>query len=460
VQDVETTLTPFSQRASASSGVKQGSLKEKGIVVRFLICSTYTAQQEAAAQAAAMRSTQALQQRGALAHLREAFLGPTPVEVWHYQQIKLSGDEARRWAKGRLGEEIFFHRLGHVLHDRYLLLLDYPSPQKYGDIDGVLIGPHGVTIYEVKAWTGTYRASDTEWLYWSEREGQWVPARGSNPIQQARRHAESLRLLLRQANLSSVPVYPAVAFASKQMNLEATSSVPIFFLTEQNLTLQELLGRQGQVGDLTPEIQKRVETTIMAPIQAAPLLPPPLLYKTPDQLVEEGQTFYQAGQFEVALARYQQALSMDPSLAVAHNNISAALISLQHHPEALQAAERAIHLNPRLAAAYSNKALALVKLRRTQEALAVCDSAIRLNPALKSAYNVKGLALLELGYTQAALAEFDYTLTLDAFMAVAHQNRGVALERLGRRTEAQQAYQRARQLGYVAASPKTRQQQK
>ncbi len=428
--------------------------------VRFLICSTYTAQQEAAAQAAVMRSTQALQHRGALAQLREAFFGPTPAEAWHYQHIKRSEDEARRWAKGRLGEEILFHRLGHTLDDRYLLLLNYPSPHQDGDIDGVLIGPHGVTVYEVKAMTGTYRASDTEWLYWAEREGQWVPARGSNPIQQARRHAESLRQLLRQASLGSVLVYPLVVLANDQMRLESTVSMPIFFLSRRNQSREEMLGRQGQSGALAPEVQQRVENSLMAPVQAAPLPPPPPLYKTATQLVEESQALYQAGQFEVGLVRAQQALQLDPHLAVAHNNMSAALTALQRYPEALQAAEYAISLTPTLAAAHSNKALALVKLRRYLDAVAACDQAIWLNPALKGAYNVKGLALLEMGYPGVALKEFDYALTLDARMAAAHQNRGVALERLGRQAEAQQAYQRARQLGYVGTGSQQRKQQK
>ncbi len=428
--------------------------------MRFLICSTYTTQQEATAQAAAMRSAQALNQRGVLSHLRETFLGPTPAEAWHYQHLKRAEDEARRWAKGRLGEEILFHRLGHTLDDRYLLLLNYPSPRQDGDIDGVLIGPHGVTIYEVKALTGTYRASATEWLYWAEREGQWVPARGNNPMPQARRHAESLRQMLRQVSLGSVPVYPVVALASDQMHLEGIASVPLFCLFKRNQSREEILGRQGQNGDLAPGVQQRVEMTLMAPVQAAPLPPPPTLYKTATQLVEESQALYQAGQFEVALARAQQALQLDPHLAVAHNNSSAALIGLQRYPEALHAAERALSLSPTLAAAHNNKALALVKLRRFLDAVAACDQTIRLNPALKGAYNVKGLALLEMGYPGVALAEFDYALALDPHMAAPHQNRGVALERLGRQAEAQQAYQRARQLGYVGTGAQPRKQQK
>jgi tetratricopeptide (TPR) repeat protein len=289
---------------------------------------------------------------------------------------------------------------------------------------------------------------------------QWVPARGSNPIQQARRHAESLRQLLRQASLGSVLVYPLVVLANDQMRLESTVSMPIFFLSRRNQSREEMLGRQGQSGALAPEVQQRVENSLMAPVQAAPLPPPPPLYKTATQLVEESQALYQAGQFEVGLVRAQQALQLDPHLAVAHNNMSAALTALQRYPEALQAAEYAISLTPTLAAAHSNKALALVKLRRYLDAVAACDQAIWLNPALKGAYNVKGLALLEMGYPGVALKEFDYALTLDARMAAAHQNRGVALARLGRQAEAQQAYQQARQLGYVGTGSQQRKQQK
>ncbi len=48
-----------------------------------------------------------------------------------------------------------------------------------------------------------------------------------------------------------------------------------------------------------------------------------------------------------------------------------------------------------------------------------------------------------------ALAAYDQAIRLDSNYAFAWNNRGDALQQLGRTREAQQAYERARQLGFM-----------
>jgi tetratricopeptide (TPR) repeat protein len=421
--------------------------------MRFLVCSTYTTQKEAAAQQIAMHSATALNQRDALSRLREAFFGPTPTEQLHYQQMAAYEAEAGRWAKGRIGEELLFHTLGRVLDDRYLLLLDYPSPQKRGDIDGLLIGPQGITVYEVKAWTGTYWASQRGWLYLSRgrRKVGWVPARDGNPTQQVLHHADDLRRQLNQAGLAPVPVTPIIAIASDRMGVQADADhpVPLLTLWRPGASIVELLGRQEETSALTPALLQRLEALFLDPVRSLPLMPPPPLLKKPAQLLEEGETLYKAGHHEAALALYYQVLRMDPESARAHIDVGAALSSLKRYPEALAALDYALRLNPRFAQAHSNRGLVLLRLGRHHEAIAACDQALRLDPRLATAYNNRGLALLELQYVQDALAAFEAALMLQPTLAVAWANKGSALKRLGRSDESEQAYRRARTLGYT-----------
>lgn len=422
--------------------------------MQYLVCSAYAAYQEAAAQAVAQRSAQALAQRGLFSHLRETWLGPTPEERWHYQQVAVYGAEAQRWGRGRLGEEVLFHTLGQALDDRHLLLLGYPSPQQHGNLDGVLVGPHGVTIYEVKAWTGTFLASDTEWRYWSRRAGVWEPARGGNPTRQVLGHVRAMRALLRQAGLGTVPVRAVIAIAADRMEVQvgASLSVPLLFLMRPGIPVQEVLGLQGAARELTPEVVQLVESALRAPLREVPPPPLPVLRKTTTQWNQEGLALYKAGQYAAALACYQQGLHLAPQDAVLHNNCGAALYGLQRYPEALAACTYALQLTPRLATAWNIQGNVLIALTRYQEALAAFEQALQCNPHLAEAYNGHGVALLKLGALEAALADLEYALGLDPRLAVAYHNKATVLTQLGRHGEAVQAEHQAQALGYAGVS--------
>jgi Flp pilus assembly protein TadD len=51
-------------------------------------------------------------------------------------------------------------------------------------------------------------------------------------------------------------------------------------------------------------------------------------------------------------------------------------------------------------------------------------------------------------FPQEALTAFNHAIQLNPHLAIAHHNKGLALEHLGHPKAAQQAYERAKQLGY------------
>jgi hypothetical protein len=65
------------------------------------------------------------------------------------------------WAqRGTDGEIAVVRIFGEKLDDSYTYICNYSNPNfRGGDIDGVLIGPKGVFVIEVKNWRGSFRVS-------------------------------------------------------------------------------------------------------------------------------------------------------------------------------------------------------------------------------------------------------------------------------------------------------------
>jgi hypothetical protein len=231
--------------------------------MRYLLCSDYLRRREFAARQAAAQAAQRLQP-GFWNSLRAFFTGTTREQL--HAQVYWYQAEAQRWARGREGEDLLFHTLGSRLDDRYLLLRGYPSPARRGDIDAILIGPHGLTVYEVKAWMGTYWASDDQdWMKWHKPSQCWQPAGLGSPIRQVLEQVESLRGLLYQAGVTPVPLYPMVVLTSKyiRVDFERPLSVPLAFIAKSPITLERLLGQRGAPEALQESISQQVEALLL-----------------------------------------------------------------------------------------------------------------------------------------------------------------------------------------------------
>jgi len=152
--------------------------------------------------------------------------------------------DALRYARGREGEALLARVLGRQLDDRYTLLRNYtPLFGRRGDLDAVLLGPHGITSFEVKAWTGHYRVSGDAWFYRASPSAGWRPTE-KNPTLQALENARRLRAVLARAGLGNVPVRPVVAVASARMTVELAPplAVYLFFATRPQPHLAADLG--------------------------------------------------------------------------------------------------------------------------------------------------------------------------------------------------------------------------
>jgi hypothetical protein len=90
-------------------------------------------------------------------------------------------DQYTSHKRGERGEEEVVRELANLLDRRWKLYRNLTLPDSDADLDAVLIGPTGVLLLEIKAFTGSFRVRGTEWSY---RQGaQWRPM-DKNPTKQ------------------------------------------------------------------------------------------------------------------------------------------------------------------------------------------------------------------------------------------------------------------------------------
>ena len=166
----------------------------------------------------------------------------------------------------------------------------------------------------------------------------------------------------------------------------------------------------------------------------------------PRDWMAKGQIEIEIGQFEEALASYEQALELDAGDATAWHNQGAALASLGRYEEALVSFEKAVELDAKIPTAWYNQGSALANLGRLEEALASYEKALELDTKIPAAWYSQGAALANLGRLEGALASYEKVVELNAEDAAAWLYRGVVLSSLGRHEEALASYEKALEL--------------
>jgi tetratricopeptide (TPR) repeat protein len=134
----------------------------------------------------------------------------------------------------------------------------------------------------------------------------------------------------------------------------------------------------------------------------------------------------QAEDREGAIADYDQAIRLNPQLAVAYYNRGITRYNKRDVDGAIADYDQAIRLNPRYADAYNNRGLARYSTGNVDTAMADYVQAIRLNPHLAGAHNNRGIARFKKGDVDGAIADYDQAIRLNPQLAQAHCNRGIA----------------------------------
>jgi tetratricopeptide (TPR) repeat protein len=192
----------------------------------------------------------------------------------------------------------------------------------------------------------------------------------------------------------------------------------------------------------------RAPASVARAEDAAPTIAAEAAALTAAECEERGALSFGRGQFEEALAWYEQALAKDPASPARWAGKGESLRALGRHEEALPAYDEALARDPRDVASWLNKAAALDGLTRHEETVACCDRALDIAPNHLPALNAGGLALLALGRLEQALRAFDQALLTDPHFALARFNKACVEERLGRPADAVRSFQQ-----FLAVAP-------
>lgn len=168
--------------------------------------------------------------------------------------------------------------------------------------------------------------------------------------------------------------------------------------------------------------------------------------QNPDALHLLGVIDYQTRNFQSAVQKISQAISINPSVALYYSNLGNALQELKQFEASLKCYEKAIELNSNCLEAYSNRGVALQELSKWGEAIESFDMAITLKPDYAEAYSNKGVSLQKLRKIPEALICYNKALELSPNYAEAYSNKGSALKELKDWSSAIICYEKALEL--------------
>ena len=158
---------------------------------------------------------------------------------------------------------------------------------------------------------------------------------------------------------------------------------------------------------------------------------------------DRGNEQYNLGDFEGAIASFDQALEFKPNKHEAWYNRGVALGKLERLEEAIASFDKALEFKRDLHEAWINRGVALGNLGRWEEEIASYDKALEFKPGLHEAWFYRGIALGKLDRWEEQIASYDKALEIKPEDDEAWNNRGVALGNLGRVEDAIADYDKA-----------------
>lgn len=166
--------------------------------------------------------------------------------------IKTWDSERDHYAAGRQGEERVAELLRQRLNDRWTLFRNVLLPDGKGDIDAVLMGPTGIFVLEVKAYSGYTRNIGQ---YWQRKAfGVWRTTR-HNPTRQVRSNALRLHGYLKKRGVD-VYVEPRVVWAGAGRLWLEKPEVTVWQLTQPAYLFRDLEQGRPISEDALAQVQR------------------------------------------------------------------------------------------------------------------------------------------------------------------------------------------------------------
>lgn len=117
-------------------------------------------------------------------------------------------DELHNFRYGKEGEKKVLEMLCKSLDDNYVYIPNYTIPNtRIGDIDGLLIGPKGIIIIEIKNWEGVFKISGPD--VYRKLRGTTFQFYKKNPFTQTARQQRYLTKFLKEKGID-VRITPVI----------------------------------------------------------------------------------------------------------------------------------------------------------------------------------------------------------------------------------------------------------
>jgi len=157
-----------------------------------------------------------------------------------------------------------------------------------------------------------------------------------------------------------------------------------------------------------------------------------------------GSAYGHKGEYDRAIADFTQALKLNPNYAEAFHNRGNAYNDKKEYDRAISDYNQALKLNPKYAEAFhNNRGIAYGNKGEHNRAIADFNHALKLNPKDAAAFYNRGIAYGNKGEYDRAIADFNQALLLNPKDAAAFNNRGIAYELKGDKVKAIESYRQA-----------------
>ena len=212
-----------------------------------------------------------------------------------------------------------------------------------------------------------------------------------------------------------------------------------------------LIGRSLFPLQFFSQTVNRVETPAKSPTIApsSPSTPSPVVSprkQEAGQLLDEAERLRKAGNYQQAIALYDQVIALKPKRAKAYWGRCYCLNKLNKPAEAVVACNDALDLKPDYAEALWSKAQAFDKQKLTLEALQLYEQVTEIKPNFAEGWLSYAISLQGYGRSEEALDALDKAINLERNSPEAWATRGEAELNLGRIEKAVSSLDKALQL--------------
>ncbi|NNC82412.1 MAG: tetratricopeptide repeat protein [Flavobacteriales bacterium] len=169
----------------------------------------------------------------------------------------------------------------------------------------------------------------------------------------------------------------------------------------------------------------------------------------PNAHLNKGNLYFDAGQDEEALAAYDKVLSLQSDNAKALSARGAIYAKKKQYDKAIEDLSKAIKIDRYFLDAYSNRALTYLDMLQLDKAIADVSTIIGFAPDRDDMYEFRGYLYSQQSSYKQAHADFSQAIRLNPQKSNYYYNRAIANRGLGDKAAARQDADKARSLGYT-----------